>query len=116
MNLRSKKEKYFHGSDLILDDDNNDYYILTQWMKPDSEDTKLSFQTLRDAALFLEKCLAYMGDDYFLKRFVCEKNRETCRSRSLSQKALLKKTAELLFESDIVVISKRSSLIEDVPL
>ena len=115
MNIRRKKEKYFHASDLILDDDKNDYYILTQWMKPDLEDTRLSFKTLREAATFLEKCLAYMGDDYFLKRFVCEKYRETCLSRPLSRKALRKKTAELLFESDIVVISKRT-LIEDLPM
>lgn len=110
MRLRAKKEKYFHGSDLILDDDKNDYFVLTQWMKPDREDKRLAFKTPVEAASFLEKCLAYMEDDYFLKRFVCEKLSERCLSRSLTEKALKQKTAELLLQSNIVVIPKRSAV------
>lgn len=110
MSLWTKKEKYFHGSDLTLDDDKNDYYVLTQWMKPDREDTQLAFKTQGEAASFLEKCLAYMEDDYFLKRFVCEKISERCLPQSLSGKTLKQKTAELLFRSNIIVIPKRSAV------
>lgn len=112
MDIRSKKEKYFHGSDLVLDDAKNDYYVLNQYIKPDIGDKQLTFKSRNEAATFLAKCLAYMGDDYFIKRYVCEKISETCKAGSLTGKALRMKTAELIFHSYIIVIPKRS-LIEE---
>lgn len=114
MDIPSKKEKYVHGSDLILDDDSNDYYVLNQHIRPDADDRQLTFKSRNEAASFLKRCLAYMGDDYFLKRYVCEKISETCKSGSLTGKALRMKTAELIFQSEIIVIPKRA-LIEEFP-
>ena len=112
MDIRSKKEKYVHGSDLILDDDDNDYYVLNQRIKPEIDDRQLTLTSRSEAASFLEKCLAYMGDDYFLKRYVCEKISGGCKPESLTGEALRMKTAELILHSDIIVIPKRAMLEE----
>lgn len=107
MSILTKKEKYFHGSDLKLDDDSNDYYVLNQRIKPEPGDECMTFETRREAWDFIDRCVDYMGDDYFLKRFVFEKMAGESNNTVITGKALRRHTAELITQTCIIVIPKR---------
>jgi hypothetical protein len=107
MSILTRKEKYFHGSDLKLDDDSNDYYILNKHIKPEPGDKCLTFKSSREAFDFIDRCVDYMGDDYSLKRFVFEKMSGAATNSAMTGKALRKLTAELISQACIIAIPKR---------